>query len=296
MSKKSKLLILGGSGFLGSYLAKSQRLNSRFEITSTYFTKQSKNRDSIYLDCTDLDEVRNLLDSLEPRMIINSAALTNVDFCQANPEISMKINQIFPIGLANICSSRKIKLMQISTDHFSSAYSIPRSEETEMSPINYYGEHKLRAEKGIIDSGCEFIIVRTNFFGIDKKGQHFLSWILKSFENDQRFTGYTNVFFSPLSIKELVNGIDLLIYGNASGLFNLAANESISKYEFVKMVGEILKVDMSKLSPGIFVSDPIKCPRPIYMSLSNNRFTTYSNYHFPSIKSMLTQVLGEIPS
>jgi dTDP-4-dehydrorhamnose reductase len=293
---RPKLLVLGGSEFLGSYLTKSQELAKRFEVIGTFFSSKSKDQVLTYLDSSDFKEVKKLLLELRPELIINCIALTDVDYCQQNPVLSEKINQNFPIVLSEICSDLKIKLIQISTDHFSSSSLIPRTETTEVQPVNYYGEHKLKAESGIISSGCESIILRTNFFGIDGQGKHLLSWIIKSFENKLSFTGYTNVYFSPISIKELITSINLLINNNAKGLFNLSSNESISKFEFAQLVGEIQNSNISQVVPGAFISDPIKSPRPLYMSLSNRRFGTLYNYQFPSIRSMLTQVLHEFPN
>lgn len=295
MKSLPKLLILGGSGFLGSHLTKSKVLKQQFAITSTYHSNKSVKSGFTYLDCTDMDKVEKLLEELQPKIVINCVALTDVDFCQFNPEISLKINQIFPIALSKICFARKIKLIQISTDHFESPILIPRTEETEVYSVNYYGAHKLEAENGIIASGCKSIILRTNFFGIHHQGKHLLNWVLNSFRNENQFTGYTNVHFSPLSIEELSLCIQLLIYNNAEGLFNLSSNESISKFEFASLVAEIKNISAANLIPGIFVSDPLKSPRPLYLSLSNRRFATFFNYQFPSIRSMLTQVLNDDP-
>jgi dTDP-4-dehydrorhamnose reductase len=295
MRQPYKVLIFGASGILGNKLYKQIQTNLEYETYGTYFSSNNySNQNIIYSDCRNFLEIKELILQLKPKYVINCVAITNVDYCEKNPELSKKINLEFPIFLSDYCAARQIKFVHISTDHFSSKSPDPRIEETEMYAVNVYGRHKLGADIHIKQSNSNSLIIRTNFFGLDCISKKtLLDWVLDCYTNRIEFTGYANVYFSPLSLQELVKCIMILVNLEVSGIVNLASDESVSKFDFMRIVGEELSADVNLLVSGVLKSSHALAPRPFFMSLNNAKFKILTNHQSPSLRSMIRSVLQE---
>ena len=295
MSRRQRVLILGASGFLGQKLYKFCKLNRHLDTYGTFFSANPEVQNELfYLDARNVSEVKKLVLNLKPRYILNCIALTNVDYCNDKPLTSKVLNLDFPIFLSGLCEVQGIKLIHLSTDHFASEELMPRTEEMQMRAVNVYGDHKLAADIHINDNNPHALILRTNFFGLESNSnKSFLDWVLNCYINRIEFTGYTNVYFSPLSLQELVKSIVLLVEFEVSGIVNLASDESVSKFDFIKIVGEELPADGGLLMPGLLRSNDTQAPRPYFMSLNNAKFKTLTNHQPPSLRSMIRAVLQE---
>jgi len=295
MGRKQRILILGASGFLGQKLYKFCKLNQHFDTYGTSFSAYPVNQNELFfLDASNFNDVEKLVLDLNPKYIFNCIALTNVDYCNDNPLSSKIINLDFPIFLSDLCGVKSIKLIHLSTDHFASEELSPRNEEVEMRAVNVYGHHKLGADKHISENNSHALILRTNFFGLDSSSKKsILDWVLNSFKNRIEFAGYTNVYFSPLSLQEVVKCIIILVNLEVSGIVNLASDESVSKFEFIQMVGEELSADVGLLLPGVLIPNHAQAPRPFFMSLNNAKFKTLTNHQPPSLQTMIRAVLQE---
>ncbi len=231
-----KIILIGSEGQLGSIIAK--RLSSHFKIILT--SKNGDNFKNIYkLDITDLSELRYFMDEHEPDIVINAAAITNVDYCENNKKESRDVNVL---GLSNIINSISIntKVIHFSSDFVYNGQELINSEKTLPSPINYYGKCKLESENVLIGSNKPYLILRISTLFSDK-GNNFFNWVYNSLNNNMNIDIVDDQIVNPAYSYFLSDTLIELILLNAVGLYNYGSIDSISKYNFaVKVANEFL--------------------------------------------------------
>jgi dTDP-4-dehydrorhamnose reductase len=289
-----KVLVLGADGFLGKRLLLFERLGVYLKGTSR---KINENQNLFFLDANDIKSVYNFLKHNKPRIVINCIGCANVDLCEKDSTYVKKINTTLPAELASITSELGIKLVHISTDHYKSKVDKPRTEATEVWAINEYGRSKIEAEEEIKRVNKNALIIRTNFFGHELNGGNLklLSNIKKSLESETNFTGFSDVYFSPVSIGELIKALFNLIEINASGIINVASNEVISKFEFAKLVARCLQIPESKIISTSISKSNLTSPRPNYLALDNSLYKKLVNLNIKDIDAMIADELSLYP-
>ena len=280
-----KILIIGGSGLLGSAL--QRELKPKFTVSATYFSNIDDSQGRFFLNVNEELSTSNLIQTLKPDYIINCAGLTNVEDCERYPEKAMLLNAIFPATLAKLCSEHAIKLIHVSTDHFNSDMHILRDESMTPIPVNRYGYSKLTGETLVRQIDDNALILRTNFFGLSPSGNHsLLDFAVASLLGGKPLFGFQDVVFSPLGVTQFAITLSILLEKDVSGILNLCGSESLTKLSFLQLVAEEMGFDSSLISPSISTEQRAKVERPIRLSLSNSRLLGFTG-DLPSLKHMI---------
>lgn len=168
---RDKILIIGAGGYLGTQLMKDT--SKDYRVTGAYYPEKDK---GISLDITNKKQVKDVINKESPDIVILTAAKTNVEACEIDPEDTMKINTL---GAKNVVDNLKYsKLVFFSTDSVFDGTKREYSEEDIPNPINVYGRSKLDAEK-IVSSYPNHLICRTSrLYG--PGGNKFLNLIIDS--------------------------------------------------------------------------------------------------------------------
>jgi len=256
-------------------------------------THQTHQNNSISLDITDFDQVKNLFAEYNPTHVINCAAVGDVDFLQENKDIAIRVNVTGPKNIAIACKQNKARLIHISTDAVFDGKKGHYTEEDLTNPVNVYGESKLQGEKEIKENSNDYIICRTNFFGIDPNGKYFFNWILNAVKENKKINGFTDVIFSPLDIKTLSKMIIELLPSKYVGVLHLSG-EPISKFDFIQKVAKFVKFDTKKVLPASIENYPLKAPRPKNTSLTSTIAKNFLKTHIPRIDEWLKDNQSEI--
>ena len=231
INNKHKLLITGGYGFLGTYLY-------HHFYKKYYVIRLGHKSGETFCDLTKKTEIQNLIKKNIPSIIIHTAAETNVDFAEKQPEIAIKKNIT---ATKNLIESlpQSSKIVYISTDQVYSEDTAPHMEEFS-NPLNVYGKTKLEGEK-IAMKLNKCLILRTNFFGKNKNINKFSlsDFIINKLERKQDLFLFKDVFFNPLHVSTLTESIDCLIENDINGIFNLGSKDTISKYDFGMKIAEM---------------------------------------------------------
>ena len=149
--------------------------------------KYSFSENGFYLDICDRINLKGLISLHNPDILINLAALTNVDFCEKNSDLAMEINTN---GVRNICDTFKGKIVQLSTDYVFDGKNGPYVEEDKVSPLSVYGKTKLEAENIVLSHNSDNLIIRGNvlYDNCLSTRASFLNWVVQSLKEKLRLT------------------------------------------------------------------------------------------------------------
>lgn len=267
----SKILVTGQSGILGSDLVPC--LDGKYDVTAiSRNPRHNPNLTSttnLSLDITRFDKFQKLLDESAFDVIINCAALTDVDRCETDRQTARKVNADAVGLLANHCARTGSLLIHISTDYIFDGKAGPYSEDSTSNPINYYGATKFQAEQVIKSSGCQHIIVRTSFlYGLGAGGgPRVLRWILNSHREKKVIKVAGDQFSNPAYSANLADVIVELMENDFRGIINIAGADYLSRYEFVMMAAEVFNLDKSLIEKVSFDQADFVAPRPLRAGL-----------------------------
>ncbi len=149
--------------------------------------------------------------------------------------------------MAKICSNKKIRLIHVSTDAIFNGERGGYSEDSSPDPINFYAKTKLEGEKFVSSKTSDYVVIRTNFYGLSSNGNGLLNWILRNLVNKKKFMGFDDVVFNPLWVGNLAECLVRLADIPYTGILNVAGNQTLSKYEFAITVAENLGYKDAKI-------------------------------------------------
>jgi len=267
-----RILFTGGSGLLAvNWILKIRYYFDVYVVLHerVIIIKGTKN---LFVELTNKTKIKNIFNDIQPDLVINTIALTNVDYCDQNPKLAEKINKQIPINIAEICSLFSIKLVHISTDHLFNGEKSMVNEESYYNPVNVYGKTKAEAEVGIQKHCPDSLIIRTNFFGWGLPyRQSFSDYIISSLRNGTRIEMFDDVFFTPILIDDLVSITHQLLDLNQAGIFNTVCSDRISKYDFSKVLCDYFDLDQRLINKSFAEKNNISVKRPLDLSLSNKK-------------------------
>ena len=222
-----KVLILGSSGFLGKLIYK--KLKDDFHVITNGLKKRR-------ISLASFKKTNKLLQNINPDLIINCAALTNIDYCEKYPKKSYDVNVK---AVENIFKSKKKNnlkffFFQFSTDAlYDSKINVNNKETNFPKTNNIYSKHKNLVEKICLKN--KSLIFRTNFFG--KYKNNITNWIYKEItsKSKKEINLFDDINFSPLRATKIAEIISYIIkkgYYNKTGIYNLGSRNGLSKYNF----------------------------------------------------------------
>jgi len=220
-----RVVVLGAAGQLG------RQLVSAFEAAGAAVIGLGRGE----FDLGDPDAPRDLLE-LEPEIVVNSAAWTDVDGCARDPERAIEINGAAPGRLAAASSEVRATFVQISTNEvFDGESADPYLEDAQPNPINPYGASKLAGERAVASSNASHLIVRTAWiFG--PGGRNFPSKImtaaLSSRERDEPLRIVADEHGNPTWAPDLARGVVTAMTLGISGVLHLAGEPPATRYEW----------------------------------------------------------------
>ena len=290
---QQKVLITGGSGLLAVNWALSIRNNYTVTLLLHHKKISLSGVDTDVASLDSLDECSSVLVKHQPDIVVHTAGLTNVEECESDPDLAQEVNVDLAKNIAIACSDQGIKLVHISTDHLFSGDQELATEESITNPVNIYGETKLLGEQQVLENCKDALVVRTNFFCWGTKyRQSFSDFILNKLKNNKQSNLFSDVYFTPILVDELVKHTHQLIDSNAMGIFNIVGSERMSKYEFGIKLAKHFNFD-SGLINKISINDKSSLvKRPKDMSLSNTKLCQALNCEIASFDEQL-QTLKE---
>lgn len=226
------------------------------------------------MDIANPEAVRDVLGEVRPELIVNTAAMHNVERCEENPPAAFAVNAVGSRNLAVASRDLGAALMHVSTDYvFDGTKGSPYTESDAPGPLNVYGNSKLAGEYFIASMLREHFIVRTSaIYGHNpcraKGGLNFVELMLKLARERGKVKVVDNEFVSPTFTVELAQQMVRLAHTDHYGLYHCTSEGSCSWYEFAKEIFAVTgtKVELNVAGANEF---PAKVPRPRYSVLEN---------------------------
>ncbi len=241
-----KILITGASGLLGDSLM--ELLSKTEETIGTYFKNQAGNN-LHFLDITSKEEVDSFFERTLPELVIHTASIVDVDFCEENKEAARLTNIEGTRNIINACKKYSSKLIYISSDYIFDGQENNYSEESPPNPLNYYGFTKLESEKIIKESLKDYIIIRPGIlYGNDENSKpSFISQVLKKLKNNEKVFVDDKIIKYPTLTSDVSEAIKKLISLNASGVYNVSGEEPITRYQWALKIAKFYKFPLENI-------------------------------------------------
>lgn len=202
----------------------------------------------VSLDITQEAEVNQVFETYKPNMVIHTAAMTNVDMCETDPEGCELLNVTAVTYLIRASEKYDTFFCHLSTDFIFDGENGPYSEEAEANPISVYGESKLKAEQLLQASSIRWAIARTVLvYGIvgDMSRTNIILWVKKSLEEGKSIKVVTDQFRTPTLAEDLAVGCWLITKNQCEGIFNISGSDFLTPYEMAIKTAEYYGLDQT---------------------------------------------------
>ncbi len=253
-------LVIGASGQVGGYLTAALR-KAGYAVTGTYF--KNIQPDLTFLDISDSRAVQVLIADVQPAVIYLPASLTNVDYCETHPDEAYRHNVL---GVKHVVQASRplAKLVYFSSDYIFDGLNGPYREDEPANPLCVYGRQKLIAEHYIALHAPAYLIIRTTVvYGWETQGKNFIYRLLQSLRQGQTITVPDDQVGNPTYAPDLILAVLELVHGQASGVFNVAGRERVSRYEFALAAARAFGMPTGLIQPVSTKDLGQTAPRPL---------------------------------
>lgn len=248
MINKETILITGGRGLLGKALLETAAPEHKIVATSSRDLRDdvsSKHR-LIQLDVANEENVISVFKEWRPTLVVHTASLGNVDYCEKNREEAYGVNVE---GTKNIIQgSQEVgsKIIFISSNAVFNGLKAPYSEVSDVSPVNYYGETKVMGEELVIKSNLPFVIVRlVLMYGWNnpEQRQNPVTWLLDKLRKNEKINLIDDTYVNPLFNVQAAEGIWSIVKIDKNGCYHLAGKERVNRFNFGVKTAKVFGFD-----------------------------------------------------
>ncbi|HZB13227.1 MAG TPA: NAD(P)-dependent oxidoreductase [Chryseolinea sp.] len=246
-----KILVTGSNGLLGQKLTELLESDASVELiaTATRPAAIPVNRGKFFLlDITNAGSVNQIMDDVKPDVIINTAAMTQVDQCETQREVCWQTNVTAVENLVVAAKRNNSHLVHVSTDFIFDGTKELLDENAVPNPVNFYGDSKLAGEKVILGSDISWSILRTVLvFGVtrDMSRSNIVLWVKKSLEQGKTIQVVNDQWRTPTLAEDLAMGCYLAAKKKAKGIYNISGKDYLSAYDIAIRTAEFFRLDKS---------------------------------------------------
>jgi dTDP-4-dehydrorhamnose reductase len=252
--------------------------------------------DYTQLDITNKGDVKSLVSSYRPDVIINTAAMSHVDACEHHKEIAWKINVTGVEHLVEVARRLDAQLIHLSTDYVFDGAHGPYAETDRPHPINYYGRTKLAGENAVLAGLDCFAIVRTIVLygnGIGVK-ENFALWVINSLKAGKAIRCATDQIGNPTFVGDLAGAIIQIVDRASTGIYHLCGPETASRYDFSLRIAAMFNLDADLIRPVASAELGQDAPRPLRTGFRIEKACNDLGFHPLSINEGLTALQREL--
>jgi dTDP-4-dehydrorhamnose reductase len=276
-----KILVTGSDGLIGTNIL--PYLSKHFEIIP--MTEK-------HWDILDRKLGEEILRTYRPDILINLAAITNVDGCEDASELAYRVNAEGAGVLAGLCGVHNVKLLHFSTDYvFDGTSTRPYTEEDKPNPLSVYGLSKLIGEKKVLDSRPSSLVIRTEWI-YGKGGENFISKVTKIAREKGRVEVVDDQTGAPTFAQDLAEPLKALIDQDKSGIYHVTNSGACTWFQFANEIFSILRIEVPCL-PISSARIQRRAKRPAYSVLDCSKLKQEAGVSLRPWQQALRQYLVE---
>ena len=294
----NRVLITGANGLLGQALTRRLSQLPEYDVLATARddTPRFDTGSCGYapLDITNPDDIAALFEDFTPNVLVNCAAMTDVDGCTDAKDDCWATNATAVQHLAEACRRHGTRLVQVSTDFVFDGEDGPYAEDARPNPVNYYGRSKLAGENAVRASGlANWAIVRTVLVygtGTDLGRGTIVTWLMQKLEAGEPVHIVTDQWRTPTYVNDLARGIERMLHYEKTGVYHISGRELVSIYNLATTVADVCEYNPDLITPvtSDYFEDAV--PRPPRTGFVILKAETELGYHPTPLRDGLRAV------
>ena len=247
MSKK--LVIFGGSGFVGGNMSKIAQEKGWQVIIAD--NRPVSGAGYQLVDITDKDSVENVMGEIQPIAVVNLAAIADIDLAEREKELAYKVNVTGAKNVAESCAKRGIRYVYFSSDAVFDGEGSSYHEEDPLGPVNYYGKTKLDAEKAVFQVLPAAAVIRISLvLGYPiQSGNSFFANLQSKLKEGKDIPAPIYEIRTPVDVYTLSECVLELCENNFAGVLHIGATNSISRYDLTRELARRMGYDEKVITP-----------------------------------------------
>lgn len=292
-----KVLVVGATGLVGSKLMKQGERRKGTRIYGTYLAHPRRGENMFPLDAADSEACLRLVEKVRPDLVVLTAALNYVDYCEEHPGECWRLNVRGTRNVADACRRTGARLVFISTDYVFDGTRDAYAEEDTPNPVNLYGVSKVAGEAiaEAVDIGA--IIVRPSvIYGVGGEGKvSFALWTVQRLRRGETVDAVTDQWSNPTYADRIAEMILALADADAHGVFHTGGGECVSRYEFAQRVARVFRLREDLIRPVTSKALRQKARRPRRINLQGDKVQKATGLHCLGLTEGLTHMQADLP-
>ena len=248
-----RVLIIGGSGFIGYYLRRQLIQKSGFDVTSTYDSRAPKDTDQSWysLEITDQNRLDQVFLEVRPEVVVLLAAIADVKTVEMGQQRATEVNVDGARQVSRLCTQHHARLIYLSSEYVFRGDRGNYQEDDSPSPDTHYGRTKWQAELAVADEASQWSIVRTSLvYGWPLPGRRNLATvIIDRLKSGETYEGDTRTYRTPIYVEHLTEGITQLVADYHPGIFHIGGADWMNMYQFGHAVAGVFDLDSRLVHP-----------------------------------------------
>lgn len=261
------------------------------------------------MDLSDAESIRKLIQEIKPDVIVNAAAYTAVDKAEEEQELAYQVNARAPGIIAEEAKKLGSLVIHYSTDYvFNGEKTSPYTEDDETGPVNVYGRSKLDGEESIINSGADYLILRTSWV-YAARGHNFMHSMLRLASEREQLNIVDDQVGSPTPARLIADITANILWQSMqrrqsgefiSAIYNLVTAGSVSWHGFASQIVEYARqlpgmpaMIVKEILPIPSSDYPTPAQRPANSRLSVDKLSHDFCLHIPDWDQQLKLCMQE---
>lgn len=249
-----RVLVIGGSGFIGRYLVRRLAATPGNEVFGTFRSRPPGAEGGSWhrVELTDAVELEEIFRLSRPDAAVHLAAIADVGAVERDPEQAKAVNVDGTSSIAELCRQHDARLVFVSTEYvFDGRRGYYREDEVP-NPTAIYGQTKWEAEREVARLAHDWSVVRTSIvYGWPlQTHRNFVPWLIQRLRSGQPYNAPTSVLRTPVYVEHLADGIARLIEGRYPGIHHIAGRDWVSMHDFALAVAEGFQLDRALIIPA----------------------------------------------